>query len=55
MNKTDLFMEKIRKSPISTHFPEFKGDRLCIPFTLCVGVDKLEWGRLAYNHVQFDL
>ena len=25
MNKTDLFMEKIGKSPISTHFPGYRG------------------------------
>ena len=25
MNKTDLFMEKVGKSPISTHFPGYRG------------------------------
>ena len=26
MNKTDLFMEKIERSPISTHFPGYRGE-----------------------------
>ena len=26
MNKTDLFMEKVGKSPISTHFPGYRGE-----------------------------
>ena len=29
MNKTDLFMEKIGRSPISTHFPGYKGEWVC--------------------------
>ena len=46
MNKTDLFMEKIRKSPISSHFPEYKGNCLCMHAhnLPSVGVDKLKLG-----------
>ena len=30
MNKTDLFEEKIGTSPVSTHFPGYRGEQLCV-------------------------
>ena len=39
MNKTDLFMEKIGKSSIATHFPGYRGEPAsCVCVLVCVCV-----------------